>query len=153
METSGVHAPGIRAQEATVDGLRPGLEYVYEVGHPERPQTLSFRAPVAAGAVGFTFAAVGDIEWSATREAASASLDGGKTAEVRLKKFQGMTSEPVVIKNLKYWGAAKNDGFVLMPNEVEAMHVGDKAYEYHGTNGFMITVDLNSNNAPPAAGS
>jgi len=48
-------------QEAVVDGLRPGLEYVYEVGHPVRPQTQSFRAPAAAGAVGLTFAAVGDI--------------------------------------------------------------------------------------------
>jgi hypothetical protein len=97
--------------------------------------------------------AVGDIDWNATKEEATAKLDEGKTAEVSLKKFQGMTNEPVVIKNLKYWGAAKNDGFIMMPNVVEAMHVGDKAYEFHGTNGFMITVDINSVNAPPAAGS
>ena len=48
-------------QEAVADGLRPGTEYQYQVGHPERPLTLSFRAPAARGAVDFTFVAVGDI--------------------------------------------------------------------------------------------
>jgi hypothetical protein len=31
-----------------------------------------------------------------------------------------------------------------MPNEVEAYRVGPKAFEHKGTNGFMITVDINS---------
>jgi hypothetical protein len=31
-----------------------------------------------------------------------------------------------------------------MPNEVEAYRVGDKAFEYKGTNGFMITIDIAS---------
>ena len=51
---------------------------------------------------------------------------------------------PVVISNLRYWGAPRNDGFVLMPNEVEAYRVGPKAFEFKGTNGFLITVDMNS---------
>ena len=41
-------------QEAVADGLQPGTEYQYEVGHPVRPLTQSFRAPAAPGAVGFT---------------------------------------------------------------------------------------------------
>jgi hypothetical protein len=48
-------------QEAVVDGLLPGVEYMYEVGHSERPTTLSFLAPPARGATGFKFAALGDI--------------------------------------------------------------------------------------------
>jgi len=56
-----------------------------------------------------------------------------------------------VIKNLKYWGATKNDGFIMMPNTVEAVRVGDKPFEFKGTNGFMITVDIDSKSAPPAA--
>jgi calcineurin-like phosphoesterase family protein len=48
-------------QEAVADGLQPGAEYQYQVGQPLRPLTLSFRAPAAPGAVGFTFVAVGDI--------------------------------------------------------------------------------------------
>jgi hypothetical protein len=84
-------------------------------------------------------------KWEFTKDAAYATLDGGKTAEVRLKRFPGNTNEPVVIHNLKYWGAPRNDGFVLMPNEIEAYRVGDKAFEFKGTNGFMITIDMNSN--------
>jgi hypothetical protein len=52
-----------------------------------------------------------------------------------------------VIKNLKYWGAPRNDGFVLMPNEVEALRVtpqGKEPFEFKGTNGFMITIDIKS---------
>ena len=89
--------------------------------------------------------AEGNIDkWEYTNDAAVALLDGGKTGEVRLKRMPGMTSEPVVIKNLVYLGAARNDGFVLMPNEVEAYRVGPNAFEYKGTNGFMLTLDLNS---------
>jgi hypothetical protein len=31
-----------------------------------------------------------------------------------------------------------------MPNEVEAYRVGPKAFEFKGTNGFMITYDITS---------
>ena len=86
--------------------------------------------------------------WEFNNDSAVALLDGGKTAEVRLKRFQGMTNEPIVIKNLKYWGAPRNDGFVLMPNEIEAYREGDKAFEFKGSNGFMITIDMNSKDFP-----
>ncbi len=89
--------------------------------------------------------------WKFDKDSAVALMDGGKTAEVRLKRFQGMTDEPIVIRNLKYWGAPRNDGFILMPNEVEAYRVGDKAFEYKGTNGFLITVDLSSKDVAPKA--
>ena len=89
--------------------------------------------------------AEGSIDkWEFTKDGAHALLDGGKTAEVKLRRFPGMSDEPVVIRNLKYWGAPRNDGFVLMPNEVEAYRSGPDAFEFKGTNGFMITVDLNS---------
>jgi hypothetical protein len=84
-------------------------------------------------------------KWEHTKDAAHALLDGGKTAEVKLKRFPGMTDEPVVIKNLRYWGAPRNDGFVMMPNEIEAYRVGPNAFEFKGTNGFMLTLDINSN--------
>jgi len=84
------------------------------------------------------------VEWTATKDMAVAKLGGGKLAEVELARFEGMTSEPVVIRNLRYFGAPRNDGFIMMPNKVEAYRVGDKAFEYRGTNGFMITFDINS---------
>jgi hypothetical protein len=83
-------------------------------------------------------------KWQYDKDGAHALLDGGKTAEVKLRRFQGMTDEPVVVRNLKYWGAPRNDGFVMMPNEVEAYRAGPNAFEFKGSNGFMITVDLNS---------
>jgi hypothetical protein len=91
--------------------------------------------------------AEGDISWTAGNGEAHALLDAGKTAEVALGSstlVKNVKADPIVIKNLRYWGAPRNDGFVLMPNTVEALRVGDKAYEYKGTNGFMITIDMNS---------
>ncbi|HEY7726973.1 MAG TPA: DUF1326 domain-containing protein [Candidatus Eisenbacteria bacterium] len=95
----------------------------------------------------FTVAADAPMEWTHTADRAVARLDGGKAGEVVLHRFAGMTNEPVVIRNLKYWGASRNDGFVLMPNEVEAYRLGDKAFEYRGGNGFMITLDTSSKDA------
>ena len=65
---------------------------------------------------------------------------------MKLVRQQGNSNTPMppVIKNLRYWGAPRNDGFVLMPNEVQAYRVGPKAYESKGTNGFMLTLDMNS---------
>jgi len=91
--------------------------------------------------------AEGDIDWKASKTDAHATLDGGKTAEVQLGTSSlnpNKKSDPIVMQNLKYWGAPRNDGFIMMPNVVEALRAGDKAYEFKGTNGFMITVDLNS---------
>jgi hypothetical protein len=94
------------------------------------------------------------IEWSHTGDHAVAKLDGGKAGEVVLNgaAVNRNMSSPVVINNLKYWGAPRHTGFVLMPNEVEAYRQGPNAFEYKGTNGFMITFDIDSKSAPPAPG-
>jgi hypothetical protein len=90
-------------------------------------------------------------QWRFDKDTAVATLDGGKTAEVRLRRATGMTDEPVVIRNLPYMGAPRNDGFILMPNEVQAYRIGDKAFEFKGTNGFLITVDIGSKDVAAAA--
>jgi hypothetical protein len=36
----------------------------------------------------------------------------------------------------------------VAPNEVQAYRVGPKAFEFKGTNGFLITIDLTSNDFP-----
>ncbi|PYK10479.1 MAG: hypothetical protein DME65_09860 [Verrucomicrobia bacterium] len=92
----------------------------------------------------FTMAKDAKMTWAATRDHAEAKLGDGTTAQVTLNKFKGMTDEPIVIKNLRYWGVPRNDGFLMMPNEVEAYRAGDKPFEFKGTNGFMITIDINS---------
>jgi hypothetical protein len=92
----------------------------------------------------------GEISWVASKDEATALLDGGKTAEVRLKRFQGMTNDPIVISNLKYWGAPKNDGFVLMPATAHGYNVGSKPYKFTNSNGFMITFDIDSKSVASA---
>jgi hypothetical protein len=100
--------------------------------------------------------AEGSIDtWTYDNDQAHATMNGGKTAEVKLRRFQGMTNEPAVLKNVKYWGTPRNDGFIMMPNEGEAYREGPKAFEYKGTNGFMITFDMTSKdvaNTTTAAG-
>ncbi len=96
--------------------------------------------------------AEGDITMNVGKDGAWAKLDGGKTAEVELKRFEGMNKGPVVIRGLPYFGASSNDGFTVMPNIVEALHTGGKAFAFHGTNGFVTTLAMDSKTAPPAAG-
>ena len=84
------------------------------------------------------------VDWQASNDRAEAKLDHGKGGVVVLHRGPGMTEDPVVIQNLRYFGAPRNDGFLLMPNEIEAYRVGPKAFEYSGTNGLMITIDIAS---------
>jgi hypothetical protein len=96
--------------------------------------------------------AEGDITWVNDPEKPYGLLDGGKSAEVRLKRFPGMKKDqPVVMHNLIYWGVPRNDGFVMMPNEVQAWRTGSKTFEFKGTNGFMITFDISSKDVAGAA--
>jgi hypothetical protein len=89
--------------------------------------------------------AEGNIDtWTFDKEQAHATLNGGKTAEAKLKRFQGMSDEPAVLKNVRYWGTPRNDGFIMMPNELETYREGPKAFEFKGTNGFMLTFDMTS---------
>ena len=86
------------------------------------------------------------IEWTHNGDRAVARLDGGKAGEVVLNggSVNRDSKSPTVINNLHYWGVPRNTGFVLMPNEIETYKLGDKAFEFKGTNGFMITIDINS---------
>jgi hypothetical protein len=98
--------------------------------------------------------AEGDIDtWTFDKDQAHATFNGGKTAEIKLKRFQGIPDDPAVLKNVKYWGTPRNDGFVMMPNELETHTEGPKAYEFKGTNGFMLTFDMTSKDVPASKGS
>jgi Protein of unknown function (DUF1326) len=82
--------------------------------------------------------------WSFDKNSAYAALDGGKSAEIKMKRFPGMTNDAVKLTNLKYWAAPRNDGFLLMQSDLEAYRVGQNAFEYKGTSGFLITFDMKS---------
>lgn len=89
-------------------------------------------------------AADAKIDWDVNDQTASAKLDDGKAAEIELKKSDGADGNAVVIKNIKFWAAPRNDGFIMMPNTIEAYRLGSAPFEYKGTNGFVVTIDMNS---------
>jgi hypothetical protein len=54
----------------------------------------------------------------------------------------------------KLWKTTTFDSaLVMMPNELEAYKEGPKAYEFRGTNGFMLTFDMSSKDLPAPKGS
>jgi hypothetical protein len=85
-----------------------------------------------------------DIQWSATADRAEAKLAQGEKAHIILNKWSGTGGKTVTLENVGYFGAARNSGFKMMPNEIETWKVGDKAFEFRGTTGFMNTVDMTS---------
>jgi hypothetical protein len=92
----------------------------------------------------FEVAADAEIEWAASGDRAEAKLAGGENAHIILNKWSGMDGETGVLENIAYFAAPRNNGFKMMPNEVETWKVGDKAFEFRGTTGFMVTVDMSS---------
>ena len=85
-----------------------------------------------------------EVVWEMTDSGSHASLDGGKAGEIVLNASPGMGGEPKVLKNMPYMGAARNEGFIMMPNTIETYCLGDNAFEFKGSTGFMITLDLAS---------
>ncbi|MGH9719477.1 MAG: DUF1326 domain-containing protein [Bryobacteraceae bacterium] len=93
------------------------------------------------------------IEWKAEAVRAEARLDGGKAAEVVLTRNPGATDKgTTVIKNMSYFGATRNDGFNILPVEIVAYRRGPKPapFEFHGTSGWTITIDMNSKDVTAA---
>ncbi len=85
-----------------------------------------------------------EIDWVASQDRAEAKLAGGANAHIVLKKWEGIDGKTATLANIAYFGASRNNGFKMMPNEIETWKMGDKAFEYKGTTGFMITVDMTS---------
>lgn len=92
----------------------------------------------------FVVAKDADIEWSANEDRAEAKLAGGANAHIILNKWQGIGGETGMLTNIAYMGSPRNTGFKMMPNEIQAYKIGEKAFEFKGTTGFMITVDMAS---------
>ena len=84
------------------------------------------------------------ISWEANEDRAEAKLAGGTNAHTILNRWDGMGGDTGMLDNIAYFGAARNNGFKMMPNEIETWKVGDKAFEFKGTTGFMVTVDMKS---------
>jgi len=92
----------------------------------------------------FEVAEDAEIEWEANDDRAEAKLAGGANAHTILNRWEGMDGKDGVLQNIAYFAAPRNSGFKMMPNEIETWKVGDKAFEFKGTTGFMVTVDMKS---------
>lgn len=93
------------------------------------------------------------IEWKADAVGAHASLDDGKAAEVTLTRNPGAVGEgTTVITNMRYFGSTRNDGFNILPVEFIAYRRGPKPvpFEFRGTSGWTIAIDMNSGDVVPA---
>jgi len=92
------------------------------------------------------------IAWKAGAERAEARLDGGKAAEVVLTRYSGATGKgTTVIRNMGYFASTRNDGFNILPTETLVYRRGPRPapFEFKGTSGWTITIDMNSNDVVP----
>ena len=89
------------------------------------------------------------VEVSANSTGAHATLGGGSIAETKTTTMLGLRDKPVMMSNMEYFGFPRNSGFTLMPSDVVAYRLGDHAFEYKNTNGFLTTVDMDANDFPP----
>jgi hypothetical protein len=88
------------------------------------------------------------IDWTAETVGAVAKLDRGKAAEVVLTRYSGATGDGTsVIRNMRYFGATRNDGFNILPVEYLAYRRGPEPapFEFKGTSGWTLTIDMNAN--------
>jgi hypothetical protein len=97
----------------------------------------------------FTVGPDAAIEWKKTDDGAVAKLNGGKSAEIVLKQNRDASGKPAMIEHAQFW-AARNNGFLVMTNDVEAYRDGDKPFEFKKTNGFFTTIEMSSEDLKPA---
>lgn len=114
------------ASQEQVDAAVKVLTHIY----PLKPKTVAIdRAPIV-------------WEMREGGKTAYAKLGDGQ-GEVMLTRFEGPSGGPVVINNLKYWGADHNNGFNLYKS---THHYKGHGYDYSfkDANGFTIQIDTGS---------
>ena len=81
------------------------------------------------------------IEWKKEGMTASAKLGDGTNGSVELSVVTGNDKKtPVVIKNLTYWGAQKNNGFIMAKSK-HHYKGHDLDYAFEDANGFLIEIE------------
>jgi hypothetical protein len=91
---------------------------------------------------------VAPIVWEKTGMDGHAKLGKGE-GEVTLKGVKGADGKQSVLNNVTYWGAQKNNGFLLAKSEHHYKGHGYD-YNYKDKNGFMISVESSGKLDPPA---
>jgi len=73
---------------------------------------------------------------------AEAKLAGGKMGYMKLKREPGADGKGVVLKNVKYFGAANNDGFEMYKSIRHEANVPGHKFSYSDRNAFLISLDI-----------
>jgi hypothetical protein len=144
-----VKLDGLKFWFAGDKGDAKTVELTFEPG-ATREQRVAIRAflshflPVKW--TSFTEGPDAKIDFRAEAVRAEAKLDEGKAAEVLLTRNPGATGDgTTVIKNMSYFGSARNDGFNILPVKFIAYRREKPApFEFRGTSGWTITIDMNS---------
>ena len=60
-------------------------------------------------------------------------------------------ARPAVIQGLCYLRAQRNDGFVLLPCSKSCYNAGNRPFSFENTNGFLITIHMDSSLPVPTS--
>jgi hypothetical protein len=80
------------------------------------------------------------IEISQTGDIAEAKLDGGKMAHLKLRRVPGDDGKGVILKNVSYFQASKNQGFEMYKSIEHSSALPGHAFNYSDRNAFLITI-------------
>ena len=80
-----------------------------------------------------------------------AKLGGGQMAHMKLKREPGMDGKGVVMRNVNYFGAQKNDGFWMYKSINHSADVMGHQFDYSDRNAFLISIDSQESTAAAAA--
>ena len=81
------------------------------------------------------------IEISRSGDIVEAKLGGGEMAHMKLQREPGADGRGVVLKNVKYFGAANNNGFELYRSIDHSADVQGHKFSYSDRNAFLISID------------
>jgi hypothetical protein len=82
------------------------------------------------------------IEISQNGDIAEARLGDGTMAHMKLKREPGQNGQGVVLQNVSYFGAQKNDGFHMYKSVDHSANVGGHKFQYADRNAFLISIDV-----------
>lgn len=81
------------------------------------------------------------IETARSGDIVEAKLGGGQLASMKLQREPGADGKGVVLQNVKYFGAQKNDGFELYRSLEHRAAVMGHDFSYSDRNAFLISID------------
>jgi hypothetical protein len=73
-------------------------------------------------------------------------------AHMKLKREPGADGKGVVLRNVNYFGAQKNDGFWMYRSINHSADVMGHKFDYSDRNAFLITIDSHEGSTAGAMG-